>query len=1859
MNEPKMVKQLSPSELSTLWLLHDRHTTRHAVEKAIELGLPLWPEAVHLARACHRSNMDLAGGAYYVVGSDFVDNEDSSQYDYHELGRYPDAYVSKSARLTSEQIRSGNGSRSARDLNTFNLLYPASRDKLLGPLSRGTDARERFEDDKNKHIQLLLGGVSTTELENFQSERASLEICEISDDETVSDRSSLDPCKTPESEEADAPSASCNAQESTDAAIPVLDNKKSEEETCLPSSKPSEKSKPKDISKEEKIRRDIASFEAQLASCCEVPSTTTIRSFAPLMGREEFERRLRAEFEAKKEQERSSQNTSSQCGDSEVENLQTSGTEIDEAVSQLAPDSEMNEVISKLMKEDVAAEFTDARTTTKFKRHYVEPFDGDSVAGSELSDTNIDVNILYEISELRREEGASSPSNYSIDSDEMTPPDVCIWHPQSWTYNIDLITYFRATSPFQEVSRVVFPREHVALTVQAPKFEEVNKDFEFARKFPHCAAFTRRKGARYVQNSLTVPATRTENINSNMNIVADILEDEDGVICDLVMEDEDSITLTCRETVTRYTFADCAFTDQNWEHGFCLVEHVGSQRLRVFLETKAAKVENCFLDCNVPNNKLENFNCSEVREDRCSYTTSLKTKASTVENCAVQCEAVDVKIVTESCHLKLADRVVENIALSVKAPTHTAIVKEVSLESDPLCESSLTSVRDCLQEVASISCREPENRRLDVPWEVAKNKYSTATSETILPAVSSERVALTSSVPSLREVKQYFKFFVDEVGNSTKSTWIDKNLRTARYHCRAHSAHETRRSRANATTTRKRADSLHEVLRLLESGAMPSQYIEASPPRPLLSRISTTATQFQGLRELKGSETWEAAALQQSDVSDSTKVASDLNTQLEVPTIPRSECSGLSDSPDRLVICDDEDLVVKEPLGIVEDVHVPSSAADILPESLVPLPETTSVPLVETTLVPPLVETTLAPLLAEAESRPETVPEPVKRSIRKKSVTSSATVTTRKRSVKEQNAEVVHTTPERGRKLEHLVKSEKRVSEIHKKPATSAPKPVRRNKSVIHESSSLALEKPSTSLDATPTSVRKASQARHAKVKEVKLHKLEIAPTTMSLPCTSSSAELSTSKPKTTKKRSPIIKSQKSVFTTVLSTPTRKLGVEIRFPLKIAEKVSFACCAPLLRDPRRLELFTDTGLDLLAEVAVSAASPLSLKNLEVSHKEPQSTLELQKEQRKERVVPEIIPFEFETPLEPEAIEEEFIIYDEVQPDGSSLLPEKNLTVGKGRKSARTPSTDATRTERKRKINAVPDIEPAETPKRRRTRPVVERAHTSPVIKGGAKTAASRTRGKRKPATPVEDLNDLVISVEEPPRPLEIREVHEDVQPRKSKRRKTGEPVTSQLAAVDVEKTTLRRRRTIAAEKPSSRKGRASDTSVVLKNILDVTSTLKRSTLAASSNSGTSTSLPQSEPRLLNTAKSPSAEAPSGEGDIIFVKSGLSRRRSRSPTPPILVVDDEITASFVPIKLDNNRSAETTLPDCNREDVSSRFSSSDIAEMLDALALDIIIGEASALSAVNLATFAQFVLNLFDPVMPYFAPLEDIEPSTLPANFTTIFELATPLQYRHRLDYNSFNSMLLNRLPENGLLALTLDSHHVSMLKITKFVDTVKEAVVEICEELRNRRTLSKAEIKKEIDLSGEVQVIITSRYVETMMKMADVCGQARDVPLPVIADRFHLLLCGWQCFLQQGGVLRVRLQLCPGRSHPAIVDITTAWLDKIDTILSRAQATKSMRTSAFAVSLAQEKTIVSKVWHQMASHTSASCEDGSFIYCEECKLYFRNEDTDFIHKRVFHQKSRECEECYDMFHTLLGLDLHMVGSHKRNFAADL
>ncbi|KAJ1370410.1 hypothetical protein KIN20_032125 [Parelaphostrongylus tenuis] len=405
-------------------------------------------------------------------------------------------------------------------------------------------------------------------------------------------------------------------------------------------------------------------------------------------------------------------------------------------------------------------------------------------------------------------------------------------------------------------------------------------------------------------------------------------------------------------------------------------------------------------------------------------------------------------------------------------------------------------------------------------------------------------------------------------------------------------------------------------------------------------------------------------------------------------------------------------------------------------------------------------------------------------------------------------------------------------------------------------------------------------------------------------------------------------------------------------------------------------------------------------------------------------------------------------------------------------------------------------------------------------------------------------------------------------------------------------------------------------------------------------------------------------------DIVLISD---RSRSRSPTPPlsctkfvVFRVAVNMTASFTAVKRDNDRCADPlVLTTCNRgEAIQATVCSSDSAEILNSLALGIIIKEASVLSTVNLATFAQLVFNLLglETSCDIFGKLVDGGVSTLPASFTTIFERTTPLQFRHRLDYSSFSELLMSRLPENGLHALTLDFRKVSMLKITSFVDTIAEAVDEVCDELTTLDGLSKRDIETEKDLSAEVRQLIASRYVETMTKLADACNLAPNVPIEVIAGRFHLLLYGWDSFLQQGGVLRVRLQLCTGtlsKSEEGIVAITTSWLDKIDTVLSRAYATLSTRTSAFAVSLAQEKNVMNKIWHKMAMQTTSSRDDKSYSYCSECKLYFHNEDTDFMHNRVFHHKSRECEECYDMFHTLLGLDLHMVGRHKRTFLRDL
>ncbi|RCN28319.1 hypothetical protein ANCCAN_25938 [Ancylostoma caninum] len=657
-----MVKDLSPAQLSTLWLLHDRHTTRHAVEKAIELGLPLWKEAVHLARACHRSNMDLAGGAYYVVGSDFVDNEDSSQYAYHELGRYPDV-------IACNLSRKDQNERFNNDIGTGCLLYPStSREDLLHSSASMSvdDAKNPFESDRSKHIQLLLGGVSSADLENFQSEKSSLEICEISDDnESICTRSCVEASTTPVSEEAnDASNESSFMKQKEGQSVHLINEKsRSQKETSTPHAGCAS-GKKSSRSESEEDRYDFAKLDAQMPRYCEVPSTLPTRSLK-LMDRMEFERRLMSEIEVEREERRSAIRSKSPSGDSHViEGSQRStAMEMDDAVSQLAPDVGMNEVISKLMKEDVAAEFSDAGTPSKkSKRLYVEPFDGESsVAGSEFSDTNIDVNILYEISELRREEGASSPSSCSIGSDDVMPPDIFVWHP----YNIDLITHFRSPSPLEEAVVVIVPKDYVELTVAAPKYEELNTTVELAKKLPHSGAFTRKRGARCIELSSNISGLKDESTFLDYNI------DNPNQECEFCQTEHaisyvEEAALILKAPKDESCLLECRISNVSHTTERCEVVHVDNHHQCISLDTQDAKEETCVLGCHITNTKDENWECAVEREDSHTSSSYLETSASATESCSLHVDVLSDRHSSEYCEVENREPRFEKVFFDTK-----------------------------------------------------------------------------------------------------------------------------------------------------------------------------------------------------------------------------------------------------------------------------------------------------------------------------------------------------------------------------------------------------------------------------------------------------------------------------------------------------------------------------------------------------------------------------------------------------------------------------------------------------------------------------------------------------------------------------------------------------------------------------------------------------------------------------------------------------------------------------------------------------------------------------------------------------------------------------------------------------------------------------------------------------------------------------------------------------------------------------------------------------------------------------------------------------------------------------------------
>ncbi|ETN68336.1 hypothetical protein NECAME_15875 [Necator americanus] len=757
---------------------------------------------------------------------------------------------------------------------------------------------ESFKNDKNKHIQLLLEGISSRELDNLNSEQSSLEVCEISDDdESLCTRSCVVASASPPNEDVnDAVSNETNCANGIASFRSTVHSKQIISPSFADSKSIRRATPQASTCSNETLDFDcgLHLHDRELSRHCEVPSTSCTRAFT-ILDRSEYERRLLSENEQITEEERQmSIYETSPYGDSEVEDSHRAAMEINDAVSQLAPDIEMSEVISKLMKEDVAAEFSDAGTPSKrSKRCYVEPFDEDSnTTGSECSDINIDVNILYEISELRREEGASSPSSCSIDSDvifdlrieffmwyhhflarlgevkDAVPPDVCVWHPQTWTYNIDLITHFRSPSPFEEAVVTLLPREYVELTVIAPKYEEMFAAVELIRRFPHSGAFTRKRGGRCVSVSFNIPAPRNQNV---------FLE------CDLWRT-----------------------TQANEFYHYVAPESCMDY---VSLKSESSKEEFCLLESHIKNAKQENEDCLIEMEDRRVSADYLSTNASTHECCDVHCDIYNAAGISDCSYIQCEDSHFQNVSLNAK---------------------------------------EAEENVVDVFQAIARTQDHTERCSAMFSDTRRTYASLSCSAPRCEDVVTYWVFDI-LLGNSAITTLNDKRIYKVAHSCKPRSLRAERgplRMNVEAPTRRRRqGDSMNEVLLLLETGAMPSQFIETSPPHSLPLNKGRTRSRYQNLRGAIGPGNRGKGEAVASQLQETLLITPRKRPCLEVSPTTRperspalrspSERSDLSASPDRLVICEDEDAIAEEDrIKVTEDLqNTPSNALAISTKS--------------------------------------------------------------------------------------------------------------------------------------------------------------------------------------------------------------------------------------------------------------------------------------------------------------------------------------------------------------------------------------------------------------------------------------------------------------------------------------------------------------------------------------------------------------------------------------------------------------------------------------------------------------------------------------------------------------------------------------------------------------------------------------------------------------------------------------------------------------------------------------------------------------------------------------------------------------
>ncbi|XGW03733.1 hypothetical protein V3C99_015141, partial [Haemonchus contortus] len=612
------MQELSASELSMLWLLRGRHTTKQAVEKAILNELPLWPEAVHLARAYHRSKKDLAGGKYYIIGSDFVENERNSPYSYHELGRYPinkrrNASIPRNIspeNSEKESLRIDVGDDQPFLTSSVHTQFPPEPESLR----EKEEGRGSFEADKSKSIQLPLAGDGLTEFQSLYPDTNSLDICQIFEDgSSECEAGGVDVARlalghsaselqvaTVSAEEESAmatqeasPSAPPLCQESLEqgqnAAVELLPSKEVPKERAILSGPAiSTDSKQAAVPENERpaspLRKpifDFSEFESEIMRQCErlFRPRSPVRNFSRVLSLEDFQE-LSMRDEGIMAFAKDRENSTS--GNSEMEDVEAAVLaefdKIDEELEQAIMNGDVMETGEELNTGDPLSRDASTSEKEKPKRCYVYPFDdSSSVICSDFSDDdNIGTNIFMEISEHRRVEGASSPSSCSDDSDATPPPNVFVWLPQTWTYDINLVTQFRSPSPNAkcDVVLTVPERESVQLTVSEPKRTRISGTFTYSKNAYHAGAFSRRRGARLgCATSFTCSASENEIVNVDCDISNPLLSAE-SCQTEIAERISDQASINCKASTDETSSVACAFSRHPAKNEYYLAELV-------------------------------------------------------------------------------------------------------------------------------------------------------------------------------------------------------------------------------------------------------------------------------------------------------------------------------------------------------------------------------------------------------------------------------------------------------------------------------------------------------------------------------------------------------------------------------------------------------------------------------------------------------------------------------------------------------------------------------------------------------------------------------------------------------------------------------------------------------------------------------------------------------------------------------------------------------------------------------------------------------------------------------------------------------------------------------------------------------------------------------------------------------------------------------------------------------------------------------------------------------------------------------------------------------------------------------------